>query len=298
MDKEQNDIFKKQNEPKMHELLVAQHFTYKLAKRKSYLLFTLLVFIPIIINIILLFKLSDTIVTILTFFTLSLIFLNTPLQSSICKQKKLAAMLQQQFDCYLFDMAISDDIDSNLIAIQLEKYKEKDWKRKRNWYQNYESIEYEKAIFFCQKENIDWTSNIDKKYYGLLITLLIPTLSLYIVNLILHNAAIITIFSNIIIFLPLFQYMISLRQKIKNDKQELIEINKFANEIEKDFEHISSLELNTKLYCLQKLIYKFRQTKLLIPDFFNNIHHNKLQAIEERKLNQRINKYIKKTAKD
>ena len=163
MAKKQNDIFKRQNEKEMQELIVTQHFTYSNAKVWSTILLFVLVVVPILINIALYFNTPDIVTGILAFVSLVLLGIGELIRAYILNQKRLAAMIQQKFDIYVFNINAQCGIDENLIAEQVEKYKTKDWNRKKNWYQGYEDMAKNKAIFYCQKENIDWTGNINKK---------------------------------------------------------------------------------------------------------------------------------------
>lgn len=290
MAKKQNEIFKRQNEPEMQQLLIAQHFTYTNAKLWVVVLFCVLVIIPVGINIALFFDLSDIAVGILAFSTLILLALGELIREHISNQKELAAMLQHKFDVYVFDIDANYGLDENLIAQQVEKYKNKDWNRKENWYQNYENLDKNKVIFYCQKENIDWTGNISKKFCSFLIIILSFLFISFVVNLIFNNSSIIKILSIIITALPLLSYGLSSYKKIKHDNKELQEMDRLSKEIDSRINVIDTNELDNKINVLQTMIYSFRQTKYLIPDWFENIYHKHLQSIEVRKAKQRISK--------
>lgn len=294
MAKKQNEIFKRQNEPEMQQLLVTQHFTYTNAKRWVAVLFCVLVILPVIINIALFFSLPNIAVGILSFLSFILLALGELIREHISNQKKLAAMLQQKFDIYVFDMDTNCGIDENLIVQQIEKYKNKDWKRKENWYQNYESLDKYKVIFYCQRENIDWTGNISKKFCNFLIIVITFLFISFIVNLIINNSSIIKILSIAITALPLLSYGFSSYKKIKRDNNELLEIDKFAKEINRRIEEINEDDLSNSVNILQTMIYKFRQSKYLIPDWFESKYHKHLQAVEARKAGQRISKSRKR----
>lgn len=290
MAKRQNEIFKKQNEPEMQQLLVAQHFTYTNAKCWAGILFCVLVILPVGINIALFFNLPDIAVGILAFASLLLLALGELIREHVSTQKKFAAMLQQKFDLDVFSMDVDYGIEENLIAQQIEKYKNKDWKRKENWYQDYGNIDKSKAIFYCQKENIDWTGNIGKKFCNFLVTILIILLVSFVVNLIINNNSIIKILSILITALPLISYGFSSYKKIKHDNSELLEMDILAKEINTRINEIDGNVLSNKINVLQTMIYKFRQSKYLIPDWFESKYHKYLQAIEGRKARQRISK--------
>lgn len=288
MAKKQVGIQKRQNEPDMQQLIVAQHFTYKNAKRWSLVLFVVSVFIPIGINIALYFDLDDTNTGILAFVSICLLFLADFILKEIEKIKKKAAMLQQKFDLYVFNLEIEAILDDNVIAEQIEKYRKKDWYRKANWYANYELMDINKEVFYSQKENIDWTGNIAKRYRNFLLCVSFIALVTFIVNLVCNNSSVIKMLSIAMAALPLITYAKSSYFKIKADDENLNEIRKFADEIKSNIDDMSTEKLRNKTYILQITLYKFRQEKYLVPDWFENRHYKHLQAVENRKAGQRM----------
>ena len=51
----------------------------------------------------------------------------------------------------------------------------------------------------------------------------------------------------------------------------MAEIDKFVKEINSNIDTIDETELNNKINVLQTMIFQFRQTKYLIPDWFEKI---------------------------
>lgn len=294
MAKKQVGIQKRQNELDMQQLIVTQHYTYKNAKRWSMVLFIVSVFIPVVINIALYFDLNDIDTGILAVASICLLFLADFILKEIEKIKKRAAMLQQKFDLYVFNLEIASSLDDNIIAEQIEKYRKKDWYRKANWYSNYESMDIDKAVFYSQKENIDWTGNIAKRYRNLLVCISFIALSTFIVNLVLNNSSVVKMLSIIMAALPLITYAKTGYYKIKMDDENLNEIRKFTDEIKSNIDDMSSEKLKNKTYILQITLYKFRQEKYLVPDWFENIYYKHLQAVENRKAGQRTQTEKKK----
>lgn len=288
MVEEKNMIFEKQNEVEMQQLIVAQHFTYSNAKRWSMVLLVVLVILPLGINIALFFPLPDIAIGLLALTSLVLLFAGEFIRGSIDNQKKAAAMLQQKFDLYVFGMGLKCEIDENFIAEQIEKYSKKDWERKKNWYQDYGDLDKNKAIFYCQKENVDWTGNISKKYCQFLLLIISALLITFVVNLIIQNSSVIKLLSILMAALPLLSYGISSYKKIRRDNNDLAEINRIANETNLNLSSLSDIELGNRISVLQTMIYKYRQTKYLIPDWFEQKFYKHLQSIEKRKADQRI----------
>lgn len=298
MAKRQSGIRKRQNEPDMQKLVVTQHYTYKNAKHLSTILFIVSVFIPSTINIALYFNLNDLYIGMLATISVCLLFLADYISIQIDKIKKKAAMIQQKFDLYVFNLDIDTTIDDNTIAEQIEKYSKKDWYRKANWYSNYESMDIDKAVFYSQKENIDWTGNIAKRYRNFLVCISLIALLAFIFNLVINNSSVIKMLSIVLAALPLVSYAKTGYNKIKIDDENLNEIKRFADEVKNNIDILSSENLTNKIYILQITLYKFRQEKYLVPDWFENRYHKQLQAVENRKAGQRTQKEKKRSRKN
>ena len=146
----------------------------------------------------------------------------------------------------------------------------------------------QKAIFYCQKENVDWTNNISKRYCKFLLAIVTILLLSFVVNCVINNSSIIKILSILIAALPLISYGFTSYKKIRRDNIEMAEIDKFVKEINSNIDTIDETELSNKINVLQTMIFKFRQTKYLIPDWFENKYRKHLQAVEARKAGQRI----------
>ena len=290
MAKKQHEIFKRQNEPALQLIIVAQHYTYTNAKSWAFVLFFVLAVLPVGINIALFFSMPDLATGLLALLSLVLLVFGEYIRNHIQKEKRYAAMLQQKFDTYVFDINSQYGIDENIIAEQLEKYKKKDWERKQNWYQNYEYMNKQKAIFYCQKENVDWTNNVSKRYCKFLLAMVTILLLSFVANCVINNSSIIKILSILIAALPLISYGFTSYKKIRRDNMEMAEIDKFVKEINSNIDTIDETELSNKINVLQTMIFKFRQTKYLIPDWFENKYCKHLQAVEARKAGQRIAK--------
>lgn len=288
MAKKYNIIFKRQNEEEMQSLVLAQHYTYKSAKLWSAILFILLVIIPTVANIILYFDINDTYVGVIAFFSIIILFFGEIVKNIIQSEKNKAAMIQQKFDLYVFNMNNISAIDENIIALQVEKYKKKNWNRKINWYQNYEEIDSTKVVFFCQKENVDWTENLSKKYKQFLIIMIVIVWISFVLNFILNNSSIIKMLSILVTSLPLLGFGLNIYSKIYRDEKDFDEIKNIVKGINDDINEISLNKLMNITYSLQILIYRHRQSRYLVPDWFEKRYHSHMQAVENRKTGQRL----------
>ena len=104
MAKKQHEIFKRQNEPALQLIIVAQHYTYTNAKCWAFVLFFVLVVLPVGINIALFFSMPDLATGLLALLSLVLLVFGELIRNHIQKEKRYAAMLQQKFDTYVFDI--------------------------------------------------------------------------------------------------------------------------------------------------------------------------------------------------
>ena len=82
-----------------------------------------------------------------------------------------------------------------------------------------------------KESNVDWTSNISKRYCNFLLAIVTVLLLSFVVNFVINNSSIIKILSISIAALPLISYAFSSYKKIMHDNIEMEEIDKFVKEI-------------------------------------------------------------------
>lgn len=280
-----NNIHKKQNEKEMQSLVVAQHYVYREAKCWVLVLFIISVLIPISLNISLIWITDEIIVGLMSFISILILFFSELIRSEISVLKENASIIQQKFDINVFSFKNNFNIDEDIVQHYLEKYKNKDWERKKNWYEKYDKLDKNKAIFYCQKENIDWTNSLSKKYTKFLVVLFLIMVILFILNLIFNNSSIIHTISILIVALPLLTYCYSGYIKIKNDNKLIARIENVTNGISVNIES-ENQPTETSLVNLQWMIFFLRCNKYLVPDWFDRLFYKKIQSIEKRKSKQ------------
>ncbi len=282
-----NNINAKQNSKKSQEMIVAQHYTYREAKLWVFILFMISVIIPLCINIGLIWIKNETIAAIISFFSIITLIITELIRNKIAKIKEIAASIQQLFDISVFGLKNDFCINKDEVFAHLRKYKNKDWDRKANWYTVSTNVEHNKAVFYCQKENIDWTQSLSKKFKSLLYLLISLLVVMVVLNFIFINDSIIHIISVIITSLPLLSYVYCGLVKIKNDDDALDELNKYTLVIEGILK--TSKDIDLYIENLQWMIFYFRKNKYLIPDWFDKLYYKKIQEIETEKSKQ-VNK--------
>ena len=243
------------------------------------------VLIPISLNISLIWITDEIIVGLMSFISILILFLSELIRSEISVLKENASIIQQKFDINVFSFKNNFNIDEDIVQHYLEKYKNKDWERKKNWYEKYDKLDKNKAIFYCQKENIDWTNSLSKKYTKFLVVLFLIMVILFILNLIFNNSSIIHTISILIVALPLLTYCYSGYIKIKNDNKLIARIENVTNGISVNIES-ENQPTETSLVNLQWMIFFLRCNKYLVPDWFDRLFYKKIQSIEKRKSKQ------------
>lgn len=280
-----NNIHKKQNEKEMQSLVVAQHYVYREAKLWALVLFIISVLVPVSLNTSLIWITDEIIVGLMSFISILILFFSELIRSEISVLKENASIIQQKFDINVFSFKNNFNIDEDIVQHYLEKYKNKDWERKKNWYEKYDKLDKNKAIFYCQKENIDWTNSLSKKYTKFLVVLFLIMVILFILNLIFNNSSIIHTISILIVALPLLTYCYSGYIKIKNDNKLIARIENVTNGISVNIES-DNQPTETSLVNLQWMIFFLRCNKYLVPDWFDRLFYKKIQSIEKRKSKQ------------
>lgn len=276
-------IQKRQNETEMQSLIVTQHFTYKSAKKLSLLVFLISVIVPIGINVAFYFSPSDIVSGVLAIIAISIVLIGDLISSEIGRLKKRAAMIQQKFDLYVFDLDIKSNIDDSIIAEQQEKFKNRDWYRKENWYSNIKSIEKEKAIIYSQCENLDWTGNVAKRYQHFILFIAFFAMLFFVVNMVINNGSVVKMLQILLTAIPLISHTKSSYLKIRHDNEILMHMRDFTQEIQTNLESLDLEHLYNYIYILQTQIYRFRQDMFLVPDWFEKLQRKELQAVENRK---------------
>lgn len=276
-----NDLFIKQNNVYFQELLTTQHFVYRLAKRINYLCYVFSILFPIAISILLIWFTDEIFVAVCAFTSIILMLLSHLLSYLVEKYKNDAAMIQQLFDCELYDISSHFDIDIDIINEYLVKYKNKEYNRKNNWYSDYSKLPKNKAIFMCQKENVDWTTRTSKTFIVTLCIVLCLSLIPIIVGFIVSGYTLPKLLSYIMIISPFASFLISSIFSVTKENKTVYEMEiKISNCFELLKQNVLT---DDRLEQLQTYIYLYRKEKFLIPEFFDKLFYKKNKEIQDQK---------------
>lgn len=277
-----NNLYVKQNNSRFLELLTAQHYAYKIAKRINYVRYVFSILLPIVISILLIWFKNEIFIAICSYVSVLFIFLSQLLSYLIEKYKSDAAMIQQTFDCELYEISSHFDINYDVIDRYLSKYKNKEYNRKNNWYSDYSKLTKEEAIFMCQKENVDWTTRTSKNFIILLCLVFFLSLIPIVIGFVVSGYTLNRLLSSMMIVSPFVSFVISSIFAVMKENKAVYELEiKLSNYIELLKHNVLN---NDKLVQLQSYIYLYRKDKFLIPDFFDKLFYKKNKELQEQKV--------------
>lgn len=231
-----------------------------------------------------------------------LLITNKWMESVISAHKKHAAAVQQYVDVTLYskvlgtNKSIWGEIPGNSdLAESISKYKQADRNKLRNWYSDYSSLAAEQQILYCQKENIRWNTDLNKKYKYLNAIVFFVALLIMIISFIAVNPSFIKVICILTWLAPFADYCYS----IINDINHSMELFKKANKTFSHIERLSDTDSNLidNLVTLQHQIRKIREEGFLIPDWFYKMFQSRHQKIEDQIADSIVSQNIESSEK-
>lgn len=288
-----NDIFSMQNEDFLLKCNVAQRSEYSFAKKikKWETIITLTAAILSIVASIIDIEIFNAISGL---FAIAVLIANKYIQKSVNFHKKHAASIQKYIDVTLFSRALNgSSLEWGEIPIQsdlsesIQKYNKADISTLRNWYSNYSTLPIEKQILFCQKENIRWSDELLKKYRNLHIIVLLTVTIILLILFFLINPTFVKFICIISWIAPLAEYTFSIFEDINNSIVHLRKANELCNDIERVLESQDCQSTKKELINLQYIIQEYRESALLVPDWFYK-KYQKVYQENENNIAERI----------
>lgn len=99
-----NGILSKENEEHSLKMLAAQRILYDIAKRFTFVVVLFSVVLPLILSVVELFITNTGIQTVIYSISICSIIISFFLNKQVKKKKELAALIQQKFDVYVYNM--------------------------------------------------------------------------------------------------------------------------------------------------------------------------------------------------
>lgn len=286
MKNDSKSIFERQNQQGIINAQKAAHYSYLNGKRVILVLAIVSIVIPIISNVLLLFFNNIILANILIVIGVCCFFGGEILRLFIKKYKFYGAGLQQYFDEFVFGLKNScrKYIPPKKLTFEqrlslLKKYEKKDNAPFVNWYSDYSSLPYEKAVYYCQKENIRWDKKLREKYIvGLIIALLVIVLA-FVIHAIFYNKNTNELIAILVSIAPVFSYLIHGVIKLFRDLKNQKDILNCIEEIETKI--TSTKKIWDEVEELQIEIFNYRKTNYLIPDWFYKLFRKSIQKNED-----------------
>ena len=275
-----NDIFHRQNDESFLRLLRSSRAVYKIAKTLSVFLFIFSVVVPLCINISFLFFDNHVVKSILCFIALSMVLFGFIFKELINRYKAIGSLIQQNYDLSLFRIGKISTSEKSMIEKYVIKYGSSSFTNEKNWYADYSKCKEELAILYCQKENVNWTSRATDRYLLMMIGLLAITLIPIIIGCILFNADIGSIFQFFYNAIPIIAYMFYAIYQSINEKLEFKVIKDYINRIIELYENNG--KINDDLVVLQNMIFNYRKTKRVVPDWLYRVFYKKDSLYEAK----------------
>lgn len=284
-----NGINKRQNEENSILKLAAQRQTYKEAKMVNRVIFICSVGIPFISSLISLFFFDDSWKLCSKGISIASWMLALFLQMKIKKAQETAALIQQQFDVYVFsfnwdnklfrknrniDYTINQKVDRLLKKSTIEDEHLENWYRKE-----VDVLSLEKGVKLCQEENINWDSELRNFYRLVSLIMMIILLGIIVLIGIYQNNVLLVSLS---FGIPIFQWEMKILISIKADIERLNGLSNYINNIE-----VCTIE---ELIEIQRDIYEHRQRCYLIDDKVQNILRDKLEKRHKNRVDYEIRK--------
>ncbi|WP_046057510.1 MULTISPECIES: S-4TM family putative pore-forming effector [unclassified Clostridium] len=282
-----NGINRRQNEENSILKLAAQRQTYTEAKMINRVIFICSVVIPFISSLVSLFITDNKWSSWSKSISIMSWILALFLQMKIKKAQETAALIQQQFDVYVFSFAWDNklfrknkniDYIINQKADRLFKKSTIQNEHLENWYRKeVDKLPLEEGIKLCQEENVNWDNEL-RSFYRFVSLIMVIILLGIIVFIGIYQSNVLSV--GLSFGIPIFQWEMKVLTAIKADIERL---NNLSNSINNN--EVFELE---QLLEIQRDIYEHRQRCYLIDDKIQNILRNKLEKRHKDRVNYDI----------
>ena len=279
-----NEIISRQNEDISINYLAAQRQLYNEAKKFDNLGILFSIFLPLCCAI-LQSLFHNNIYLNSASYILSIISMAVSLllNSYVSHKKESAAQIQQHFDTYVYQMPWDNKLFggkkdvTHEVAEKSQKLLKKSGEREKlvNWYTPVAgTVELEKGIAMCQKENWNWDVALRKRF-RLLSFIIIALLTILVFAIgVIRNESVPTLLCRIAFITPMLQWLFETVKQLNADIKNLIELDDLSN---------SDNSLN--MDCLQEIqnkIYIHRKSCFPIPNLIYKIFKNNDEDVAHR----------------
>ena len=272
-----NDIFNKQNEPKNINLLKLASHEYTRIQWLAIFYFVASVIVPIVLTLVNQNIITENVRTWFNFIGAALTIFTLFFNKVLTTRKEYASSIQDAFDRSIYGMKQSNlDVRADPNDLQVKSssinFKPEKMELLSNWYSDYSKHELNRAIFYCQKANIEWDKKLRKFYVGIIVTLIIIAVSTLISLAILFSISVIEMLSYIWLLMPIATYAIIF---LLLHKRNLESMKRLETKIQA-VEHKGEFSVR-ELESIQLSLYFHRKELIKVPNFFFMMFREKQQ---------------------
>ncbi|MDE7425307.1 MAG: hypothetical protein K2N51_16735 [Lachnospiraceae bacterium] len=279
-----NGIVERQNEDKYINYLAAQRQLYSEAKKLDGIGILFSVILPLVFALLQLLDSGNKYLNAVSYVLTILSMISSLILSSYVENKKeLAAEVQQHFDVYVYQMPWDDKLfgqQKSVTHIVAEKSKlllRKTGERERlvDWYRpEIGTVDLEKGIFMCQKENYNWDVCLRKRF-RLASFIVIGILSILIFSLgIAKDETVTMLLCRFVFIIPMFQWLFETVKQLNKDIRNLNELDELIGS--------SGSKSMDELQEIQSKIYIHRRSCYAVPNKFYEKYKDNFEDVAHR----------------
>lgn len=279
------ELQKRQNDKNNIKRLAAQRRIYSKAKKINYLIFGLVVLIPIVVSVLttipsLVFLQNPNATLLFHAYTVFMVFLQYFLTTHIEKMKKHAAYIQLESDMKVFDLKWNDRLlgpkvdNTELVVKEFDKFPKKDLSDLNNWYDlsGLEKKKREEVIRICQRQNLQWNSTLYKRINIGFNILIWGSFGIFVFIIPFFRLNMAQMINSAVNFIPLITWILDVNKNYQKNKNILDELKKLISN--KGYSNILAVMIEAKFT-------EYRQNDSLIPDWLYSLFRRKDNKIHQ-----------------
>lgn len=294
-----NNIVELQNKPENIKMLKAMHHLYSKVGVVTNYYFIFCVLVPIVISFAKPFISSDDYQVLfhsmIAYNLLSLI-VGLWLECKIKKERVLAAKIQQQFDCNVFELQWNkytfgtqpslEDINSNAKSSNDEDF--------LNWYdRDVDIVDRMLAVIICQRINLTYDVALRKKFLCSLTIISIIILIIILGIAFYEDEGLRTTIVFVAVpLIPVIRWFFSTRKANSDNIEKCERIKKIIDDYLEEYRNNGIVFSDIDLCEIQNCIYEHRKTAFKIPDFIYNKMRSKQEEATHITVGELITRYI------
>lgn len=292
-----NNIVELQNRPENIKMLKAMRHLYSKVGVLTNHYFIFCVLVPIVISFAKPFISSEDYQVLFHFmiaYNLLSLIAGLWLECKIKKERVLAAKIQQQFDCNVFELQWNryafgtqptvEEIDSNAKFSNDEDF--------INWYdRDVDAVNRMLAVIICQRINLTYDVALRKKF---LCSLTIISIIILILGIAFYEDEGLrtTIVFVAVPLIPVIRWFFSTRKANDDNMEKCERIKKIIDDYLEKYRNNGIVFSDIDLCEIQNCIYEHRKTAFKIPDFIYNKMRSKQEEATHITVGELITRYI------